>query len=55
MIFEIEEWVLDIIVEDVLDFEKMLLDDFFIFLNVLFLDVSVVECIFLNKVFINYN
>ncbi|WP_307188880.1 EAL domain-containing protein [Caldicellulosiruptor acetigenus] len=55
MIPEIEEWVLDTIAEDVPDFEKMLPDDFFISLNVSFLDASVAERIFSNKVFTNYN
>ena len=55
MIPEIEEWVLDTIAEDVPAFEKMLPDDFFISLNVSFLDSSVAERIFSNKVFTHYN
>ncbi|ADQ05685.1 diguanylate cyclase/phosphodiesterase [Caldicellulosiruptor owensensis OL] len=55
MIPEIEEWVLDTIAEDVPAFEEMLPDDFFISLNVSFLDSNVAERIFSNKVFTHYN
>lgn len=51
MIPEIEEWVLDTVAEDMEDFEKTCTDDFFISLNVSFLDSYVVERIFSNKVF----
>ncbi|WAM36150.1 GGDEF domain-containing phosphodiesterase [Caldicellulosiruptor acetigenus] len=51
MIPEIEEWVLDTVAEDMEDFEKTCTEDFFISLNVSFLDSYVVERIFSNKVF----
>ncbi|ADQ08195.1 diguanylate cyclase/phosphodiesterase [Caldicellulosiruptor hydrothermalis 108] len=51
MIPEIEEWVLDTVAQDMEDFEKTCTEDFFISLNVSFLDSYVVERIFSNKVF----
>lgn len=55
MIPEIEEWVLDTVAEDMEDFEKTCTEDFFISLNVSFLDSYVVERIFSNKVFTYYD
>ncbi|BCS82333.1 GGDEF domain-containing protein [Anaerocellum diazotrophicum] len=54
MIPEIEEWVLDTVSQDIEDFERTCTEEFFISLNVSFLDSYVVERIFSNKVLTSY-